>query len=206
VVHGDESVSGSSDVQIALEVLASQLRALISVRAPDHVFVHAGVVGYGGRAIVIPGSSFSGKTTLVAELVRAGAIYYSDEYAVLDEAGRVHPYAKPLSIRSGGVSQVDHSVEAIGGSAGTDALEIGLLVVSSYSPDAVWSPRQLSSGEAVLAVLEHTIPAQERPQQAMATITKAVQGAVALQGERGEASAIVPELLASVSGAGAPSA
>ena len=61
--------------------------------APDRVFVHAGVVAWRGRALVLPGTSFAGKTTLVAELVRAGAIYYSDEYAVLDEQGRVHPYS-----------------------------------------------------------------------------------------------------------------
>jgi hypothetical protein len=34
--------------------------------------------------------SYSGKTTLVSELIRAGATYYSDEYAVIDERGRVH--------------------------------------------------------------------------------------------------------------------
>ena len=37
----------------------------------------------------------------MAELLRAGAVYYSDEYAVVDPWGRVHPFAKPLSIRDG---------------------------------------------------------------------------------------------------------
>ena len=58
----------------------------------ERVFVHAGVVGWKGHAIVIPGRSRSGKTTLVAELVKAGAEYYSDEFAVLDAEGRVHPF------------------------------------------------------------------------------------------------------------------
>jgi hypothetical protein len=31
----------------------------------------------------------------VAELVRAGATYYSDEFAVLDSRGRVHPFPRP---------------------------------------------------------------------------------------------------------------
>ena len=57
---------------------------LISVLFPDPVFPT--IVTWGrGRAIVIPGRTFSGKSTLVAELVRAGATYYSDEYAVEDE-------------------------------------------------------------------------------------------------------------------------
>lgn len=198
VVQGSDSVSGSSDLQIALEVLDARLRAHIGLQAPDHIFVHAGVVGYAGRAIVIPGLSFSGKTTLVTELVRAGATYYSDEYAVLDDAGLVHPYPKSLSIRSNGYAQVDQAVETIGGAAGVEPLPIGLVVVASYSPEAQWDPRRLSSGEAVLAVLANTVPAQERPEQAMSAITKAVKGAVVLEGARGEASAMVPDLLASL--------
>jgi len=198
VVQGTDSVSGSSDLQVALEVLDSRLRAHIALQAPDHIFVHAGVVGYEGRAIVIPGLSFSGKTTLVTELVRAGATYYSDEFAVLDDAGLVHPYAKPLSIRSDGPSQVDHAIETIGGTASVEPLPIGLVVVASYAPDAQWDPRRLSPGEAALAVLANTIPAQTRPEQAMSAITKAVTGAVILEGARGEASAMVPGLLASL--------
>ena len=192
------SASGSHDLGIALEVLDSKLRAHIALQAPDHIFVHAGAVGYGGRAIVIPGAAFSGKTTLVTELVRAGATYYSDEYAVLDGAGLVHPYPKPLSIRLVGLSQVDHAVEAIGGVAGVEPLPVGLLVLASYSPEAQWDPARLSSGEAVLAVLENTIPAQDRPEQAMSAITKAVNGAVALKGERPDAPAIAPDLLATL--------
>jgi hypothetical protein len=194
-----DTASGSSDLQIALEVLDSRLRAHIAADAPNHIFVHAGVVGHRGRAIVIPGVSFSGKTTLVRELVRAGATYYSDEFAVLNASGQVEPYPKPLSIRDGGFSQTDHAVETIGGAAGIDPLPVGLVVLASYSPDATWQPRRLSAGEAVLALLENTIPAQTRPQQAMSTITKAVKDAATLRGERGEAAAIVPELLAEVS-------
>ena len=65
------------------------------------MFVHAGVVAVDGRALLLPGGSFTGKTTLVAALLRAGAQYGSDEYAVLDEAGLVLPaYPRPLSIRN----------------------------------------------------------------------------------------------------------
>jgi hypothetical protein len=196
VWQGGDGISGSADLHVALEVLDSRLRAHIALHAPDHIFIHAGVVGYEGRAIVVPGKSFSGKTTLVAELVRAGATYYSDEFAALDDAGLVHPYPKPLSMRSGGLSQVDHAVEAIGGVAGAEPLPVGLVVVTIYSPEANWDPRRLSSGEAVLAVLANTVPAQTRPEQAMSSIRKAVQGAVVLEGERGDAAALAPKLIA----------
>src|SRR5215211_2276681 len=85
-------VSGSSDLDVALDVLDTSIRSHIAQHAPAHIFVHAGVVAHRGHAVLIPGMTFSGKTTLVAELVRAGATYYSDEYAALDEDGLVHPY------------------------------------------------------------------------------------------------------------------
>ena len=68
----------------------------IAERAAMHTFVHTGVVSFCGHAIMLPGYSFAGKTTLVAEVVRAVALYYSDEYAVLDRDRFAHPYPRPL--------------------------------------------------------------------------------------------------------------
>src|SRR4029077_6709070 len=79
--------------------LATHAEFFVAERAPDHLFVHAGVVGWDGGAIVMPGASFAGKTTLVQAWLGAGATYYSDEFAVLDRTGRVHPFTRPLSIR-----------------------------------------------------------------------------------------------------------
>src|SRR5262249_11169057 len=98
----DEPVSEALELELALVVLDTQLQLHLGVSAPDPVFVHAGVVAHQGSAIVLPGASFAGKTTLVATLVDAGATYYSDEFAVIDERGLVHPYAKALSIRAEG--------------------------------------------------------------------------------------------------------
>ncbi len=53
-----------------LERFGSIVALHVADNSRELVFVHAGVVGWGGRAIVIPGRSFSGKTTLVAALVR----------------------------------------------------------------------------------------------------------------------------------------
>src|SRR5262249_47349881 len=99
-----------STVQTVLGAFGSDVALHVAEMAPDRVFVHAGVVGYQGRAILLPGRSFSGKTTLVVELVRAGAEYYSDEYAVLDTSGGVHPYSGPLSIRRPGEAPAKYPV------------------------------------------------------------------------------------------------
>ena len=67
----------------------SLLRVAVGEYAVDRVFLHAGVVGWRGKAIIIPADSFKGKSTLVAELVRNGATYFSDEFAVVDANGLV---------------------------------------------------------------------------------------------------------------------
>jgi hypothetical protein len=187
------------NLEIALSLLDSQLRAHVALEAKDWVFVHAGVVGVGERAVVIPGRSFSGKTTLVAEFVRAGAAYYSDEYAVLDAEGLLHPYPKPLSLRGEDLLQVDHPVASLGGTSGETPLRVETILLCTYRPGAEWRPSTLSTGHGVLEVLAHAVPVRSRPAEALRTITKAVEGATVLEGERGEADAVVKQLLLEVS-------
>src|SRR6266852_1979709 len=66
------------------EALEADMDFYLAQAARQRLFVHAGVVAWKGRAIVIPGRSQSGKTTLVRAFLQAGASYYSDEYAVFD--------------------------------------------------------------------------------------------------------------------------
>jgi hypothetical protein len=194
----DGAVPGSSDVAVALDILDAKIRQCVAFHAPGLVFVHAGAVGYNGRAIVIPGRSFSGKSSLVAELVGAGAEYYSDEYTVLDERGLVHPYAKRLSIRQRTWNDPhvgDQHVSVFGGVAGEKPIEIGLIISTRYRPDAQWEPQEASSGQGVMALLENTVVAQERPDESFAALKRAVHGAVVLQGDRGDAKLMVDRVL-----------
>src|SRR6185503_15266327 len=92
-------VARSRSFEDVLNALESHVQLTVAEFAPRRIFVHAGVVGWKDRAILIPGVSHSGKTTLVDLLIRAGATYYSDEYAVLDARGRVHPFPRALGIR-----------------------------------------------------------------------------------------------------------
>lgn len=181
--------------EYALMRMDSMIQSLVALEATDYVFVHAGVVASAGQAIVIPGLSFSGKTTLVRALVEQGALYYSDEFAVLDPAGQVHPYAKPLSLRGHMTPAVDTHVHELGGTAGVEALPVGLVVATRYQRDAEWDPEELSPGAGTLALLEHAVPAQARPSQTMRVLSRAIEGARILKGERGEAEEFAPVLL-----------
>ena len=183
----------------ALAVLESEIRHAVAARARGWTFIHAGVVGWRARAIVIAGRSRTGKTTLVAELVRAGAAYLSDEYAVLDPRGRVHPFAKRLSIRGpGGCDRHAQllSAEELGGRSGQAALPVGMVVVTEHQLGAAWKPRSLTAGRAVLEMLAHTVAARLRPEESLASLERAVDGAIILKGERGEAADLAPRLLA----------
>ncbi len=172
----------------ALHALASGLHGQVAGWARERLFVHAGVVGWNGKAILIPGRTFSGKSSLVAALVRAGATYFSDEYAVLDADGSVHPYAKPLSLRDAeGQARGSYPVEALGGQAATGPLPVGMVLAAQYEAGARWRPRPLSPGQAMLILLGNTVQVRTQPQAAMQVLQQAALGAEAFQSKRGEA-------------------
>jgi hypothetical protein len=189
----------AEDLGEAFSVLESEIRQSVAAAARGRTFVHAGVVGWRGHAILVPGRSRSGKTTLVAELVRAGAAYYSDEFAVLDRRGRVHPFAKSLSIREGGCAVHEvvrrRHAEELGGSCGEQPLPVGLVVLASYRAGADWRPETLTRGQAVLEMLAHTVPARLRPEASLEALERAVARAVVVRGERGEARSVAVRLL-----------
>jgi hypothetical protein len=185
----------SLQLDLALELLDSQLRIYLGRTAPDTIFIHAGAVSHRGVAIVMPGMSFAGKTTLTAALVRAGALYYSDEFAVLDREGFVMPYAKPLSVRSGGWWQTDQTVESQGGLTGEGRVPLGMIVITRYRADAEWRPKPRSQGAGAMALLANAVPARERSDEVMEVISRAAHGAVVIESDRAEAGAVAPLLL-----------
>ena len=178
----------SRSLKPILEAFQFRSRVYVAEMARRRVFVHAGAVGWQGKAIIIPGRSMTGKSRLVAELVRCGATYYSDEYAVLDCQGRLHPYPQPLEIRKAeSVKKRKWMPEEIGGTTGTRPLPVGLVVISRHEVDAAWCPEPCSSGQAILELLANTASARRKPEVVVPTLHKVVSGASLLKGARGEA-------------------
>jgi hypothetical protein len=198
-VIDDEMLAEDVELRPVLNRLASDLMVYVANNAPDYVFVHAGVVGWRGHALVLPGTSFSGKTTLVAELVRLGATYYSDEYAVIDVLGQVHAYPRDLQMRKpGGREQSPLRVEQLKGSVGSCSLPASLVVFAEYVECGQWNPELVSTGMAVLEMLRHSIPVQRTPARVMATLAKMMESAIAFRSERGEAGDVARALLATM--------
>ncbi|HEY8205383.1 MAG TPA: hypothetical protein VIF81_11695, partial [Pyrinomonadaceae bacterium] len=197
LLYGDIArLARTTDSEEALEVLASDLQRYVAEMAIDRVFVHAGVVAWRDTAILLPGQTNTGKTTLVAELVKAGATYYSDEFAVLDKRGRVHPFAGALQIRDSNTGkQTRHSVEQFGGHAGTKPLPVSLVVLTKYRAGTKWRPTRLSSGQGVLEILAQTVSARRQPRRALITLEKVATRAAVLKGARGEATDVIDWVL-----------
>lgn len=189
----------TKDLKSLLKIFESDLQLLVADNASRRTFVHAGVVGWNNQAVLIPGMSFSGKTTLVSKLVQAGAKYYSDEYAVIDEHGLVHPFPRPLGIRRPNefeTSRID--VASLGGVCGSRPLPVRLVVATKYRAGAKWRPRRLTHGRGVLELLANTVSARSQTRLALSTLPRAVQYAEVLKGVRGEADEVVEAILKKV--------
>lgn len=200
VLYGDQvRLIRSASVDEVFDRFESDLRLFVAELAHERVFVHAGVVSWKGKAIVIPGRSYSGKSTLVAELLRAGATYFSDEYAVFDSRGRVHPFPKELEMRAtNDWRQTRVSAESFGSKTGKRPIPVTMILVTQFKSGARWKPRELSAGKAVLALLANTVSARRQPEQALATLHRVVAEARTLQGTRGEAGELIPSILVRV--------
>jgi hypothetical protein len=195
LLYQDEMrIARALDPTTVLTTLQTEMQLYLAERARGRVFVHAGVVAWPGGAVIIPGRSMSGKSTLVAALVQAGATYYSDEYAVLDARGRVHAYRTPLSLRDG-AALAPRELPTVA-TEGADPLPVNLVLVTRYRQGARWRPTRLSPGRAAMAVLAQKVAARWRPARALSTLSRALAGALVLKGVRGEATDVVAAVAA----------
>ncbi len=200
--HGDEVAvidtggarASFDDVALGLHAVDQAIRSVVAVEAPGLVFIHAGVVAVGHRAIVLPGPSMSGKTTLIAELVRAGAMYLSDEYAVLDETGLVHPFARRLSVREA-TGRREVPVDELGGSAATTALPVSLVVEIEFREAGEWRVEPGDQAACARALIGNAVAAQARSAEVLAVAAKTARSARFVHGVRGDASTSASSLL-----------
>lgn len=196
VYLGAARLARTMDIDEALRHMESHMQLLVAANSTEGLFVHAGVVGWKGKAILLPGRSMAGKTTLVAALIKAGATYYSDEYAIIDKEGQVWPYPRFLSIRDeDGQHKHKCPPEELGGEIGLEPLPVGLVAMTQYQKDARWQARLLSPSRAMLAMLDNTVAARTQPEDALKRLQKVALSAKAIKTKRDEADDVVERLL-----------
>jgi hypothetical protein len=92
--------SRQGDVTASVRALNHELLHAVMLRRADLFFLHAGVVSVRDRAIVLPGLSQAGKSTLALALVMAGARFLTDELLAFDPAtGRIQPFLRAPKVR-----------------------------------------------------------------------------------------------------------
>ncbi len=196
IFRDDGSHIAAASIETAIPLLQGAIDEAIVLRASDFAFVHAGVVAVKGGAILLPGLSHAGKSTLVAELVRRGATYFSDEYAVIDADGSVHPYPRALMLRNGEPEQRAVLPSQLAASVGSGGVPARLILLLKYAPGESFQVRKLNHSEALITLLQSTPQVLADAPQIFAPLGRVAASAVTYTGVRGEAHLAADRILA----------
>lgn len=169
------------------ENLERKLQIYLGSKTREAVFVHAAAVEWKGQAVVFPGASYSGKSTLTQALLQAGAKYLSDEYAIIDGSGLVHSYPRRLSLRVAGAANRRVDPAQKGWAVGGGPLPLGAVVDCRFVRRAKWSPKIISKGDALLTLCGNAVSAILAPEFVLSSLGLAIQESVCIRATRGEA-------------------
>jgi hypothetical protein len=193
-VDGSRAASVVGEDTLGLNLIRAVDEALIS-RLTTLRVVHAGAVRWRERALLLPGRTHSGKSSLVIELLRQGAGYLSDEYALIDNEGLVHAYPRPLLVRTRLAHQTPVLPEIYGKPAARSALPVGWIVASQYSSEADWKLTALTQSEGLMLLLQNTPHVLADMPEITSIFGRAVAGARCYAGYRNHATEAAKEIL-----------
>jgi hypothetical protein len=99
--QGERLLSGSSAASL-FHYLLWDINSRVMSESTRYLLVHAAGAELNGHGIIMPAEMESGKTTLVAGLIRAGLRYLTDEAVAIDPVTLlIQPFPKPLTIDQG---------------------------------------------------------------------------------------------------------
>ena len=171
------------------EVILSVLEALdetIVYRLQTLKAVHAGAVVFADRAILIPGRTHAGKSSMVAELLRRGGKLLSDEYALIDGKGRAHSYPRPLLLRDSHLRQSPALPSDFGSEFASEPVRVGWILALEYRPGSNWEVRSVPQSEALMILLKNTPHSMAGSPEMVDSFLHAVAGAQCFGGYRGD--------------------
>lgn len=167
----------------------AMLRIRVAEYAVGRLFLHSGAVAINGQGLILPGNSYSGKSTLVAELIKRGAEYYSDEYAVLDEAGLNYPFTRDISLRDsagGRTNETDSPPESFGARIGRAAVPVRMVLITAYEEGAFWRPEMLSEGKGIFELIPFIIPLKNNAEFSLRVLKNSLSRAIIARSPRGD--------------------
>jgi|SRR5208283_3008615 len=198
IVRDDDTEITAQSVETGIPLLQSAIDEAVVRRSSDVAFVHAGVVAAGHAAVLFPGISHAGKSTLVAELVRRGATYFSDEYAVIGVDGCVYPYPRALMLRNGLPEQRAVLPVELAATVGNSGVPPRLILTLRYSEGERFQVRKMTHGEALMILLQSTPQVLADATHIFGLLSRVAGSAVTFDGVRGEASQAADHIFALV--------
>lgn len=196
----DVFIASSSRPQDLVPDLIRVLDDAVVERLTTFRALHSGVVQWNGRALLLPGVSHAGKSSLVAELLRKGTTYFSDEYALIDAEGRVHPYPRSLLVRNGSPEQHPMLAGECNAPVGNAPARIGWIMALQYMPAGSFSVAPVTQSEAVLTLLRNTPHTLSESPGLVDMFQQAVTEAACYTGCRGEAAQAADEIIRLIEG------
>lgn len=195
IYEGADPARGQDEV-VFFKYFDSIVRASVGEESREFVFLHAGVVGWKGKAIVLPGDSYKGKSTLVAELVRAGAEYYSDDFALFNSDGLLYPFHRRLSMRRRDTADpYSLTVEELRGKYGYEPIPVGLVLLTEYVKGSRFHPQRMTAGEGVLELIQFALSMRQRSEFAFRVLNNIASRAIIISSRRGTAETFAKTLL-----------
>lgn len=117
-IRGDFGIPDALPVPLSMGLLAAEMGMNLQMALGwrRHVLIHASAIAAhgpnGDRAILMPGVSGSGKSTMAALLGDSGWRLMGDEFALLDPAtGGLVPFLRLVSLKNSGIDAVETIVD-----------------------------------------------------------------------------------------------
>ena len=168
--QGETLVAKEQALPVLMELVAQRILVLVGLNSPGLTFLQGDAVkDKNGRAIVLVGSGFSGKTRLAQALIDKGASPHSESFVAFNDQGKVAPFPR-------------------GSFPGEeDFTAVGALAMLNHRPGSAQRIEEMTAGQASAFMTQLLLDDRENMGVAMKRLAAASQSADYLcRGTRGD--------------------
>ena len=95
-INGEELWKSDDPGEISAAFEVHLYTQIVHKLVPELASIHAACIGINDQACVLAGVSDAGKSSMCTKAVIEGCSYLSDEFALLNKAGEIEPFPRPL--------------------------------------------------------------------------------------------------------------
>ena len=172
--RGEENLALSSLRAPSLRVVEEEINNAALEGLNEYLLIHGGAVAADGEAVLLPGASGCGKSSLTAKLVSVGLGFLTDELTILaPTTAMVHPFPKAITLKGRSAALFDGLGQRVGGTSPGEEVDyldpdvlrpgsvvevarpIGYVVFPGYESDTITRLAGLTTGQTVLSLFEN---------------------------------------------------